>query len=91
MRLEFEPNVTDIPLIENESFDEISISPDFQSLLKKGMAAAQSGDREQARVLLMKAAAYEPQCEDAWMWLASISAYPEELLAFLNNVLNINP
>ena len=91
MRLEFEPNVTTLPFVETESFDEISISADFQSLLKSGITAAQSGDRDQARVLLMKAAAYEPQCEDAWMWLASISEYPEELLAFLNNVLNINP
>ncbi|HYJ90844.1 MAG TPA: response regulator, partial [Pyrinomonadaceae bacterium] len=29
--------------------------------------------------------------ENAWLWLASISEYPEELLVFLNNVLDINP
>ena len=29
--------------------------------------------------------------EDAWMWLASISDYPEELMAFSNRVLAINP
>ena len=91
MRLEFEQPVSTFPLAETESLDEISISPDFENLLKKGIAAAQSGDRDQARVLLTKAAAYEPRSEDAWMWLASISEYPEELLAFLNNVLNINP
>ena len=28
--------------------------------------------------------------ENAWLWLASISEYPEELLIFLNNVLSIN-
>ncbi|HEX3102640.1 MAG TPA: hypothetical protein VHQ01_12640, partial [Pyrinomonadaceae bacterium] len=91
MRLEFEPNVTAFPLVENEMFDELTVASDFQTILKNGIAAAQSGDREHARTLLVKAAAYEPRSEDAWMWLASISEYPEELLAFLNNVLNINP
>ena len=91
MRLEFEPNVAAAPLTENEMFDELTVASDFHTLLKKGISAAQNGDREQARPLLVKAAAYEPRSEDAWMWLASISDYPEELLAFLNNVLNINP
>ncbi len=91
MRLQFEPNVTAFPLVENETLDEVTVAADFQTLLKNGIAAAQSGDRELARTLLVKAAAYEPRSEDAWMWLASISEYPEELLAFLNNVLNINP
>ena len=91
MRLEFEPNVAAAPLAENEMFDELTVASDFHTLLKKGISAAQNGDREQARPLLVKAAAYEPRSEDAWMWLASISDYPEELLAFLNNVLNINP
>ena len=93
MRLEFEPNVTALPLVENGVFEDtgFSASPDFQSLLKKGISAAQSGDREQARKLLSQATAIDPTIEDAWMWLASISDYPEELLAFLNRVLEINP
>ncbi len=91
MRLQFEPKTTAFPLVENETLDEVSVAADFQTLLKNGIAAAQSGERELARTLLVKAAAYEPRSEDAWMWLASISEYPEELLAFLNNVLNINP
>jgi CheY-like chemotaxis protein len=72
-------------------FDEVSVAPDPQVFLKRGIAAAQSGDRDRARNDLTRASALDPQCEDAWMWLASISEYPEELLAFLNNVLNINP
>jgi Tfp pilus assembly protein PilF len=59
--------------------------------VKKGIAAAQKGDREYARELLTQAAGLDPSSEDAWMWLASISDYPEELLAFLNKVLAINP
>jgi len=51
MRLEFEPNVTAIPLVENEMFDDgpTPESRDFQVLLKKGISAAQNGDRDAAR------------------------------------------
>ena len=91
MRLEFEPNVASLPLVDNQMFDDVSVAPDPQVFLKRGIASAQSGDRDHARIQLTRAAALDPQCEDAWMWLASISEYPEELLAFLNNVLNINP
>ena len=91
MRLEFEPNVSATPLVENELSDELSVSPAFQALLKKGISAAQNGERVQARTLLVTATEIAPRSEDAWMWLASISEYPEELLAFLNHVLDINP
>ncbi len=93
MRLELEPNVTAFPLVENTHFENTgaSASWDFESILKKGISAAQSGDRDHARKLLSQATAIDPSSEDAWMWLASISEYPEELLAFLNRVLEINP
>src|SRR5438132_2210879 len=91
MRLEFEPNVTALPLIENQVSHETSTNTDLESLLKNGITAAQNGDREKARQYLKQAAKRGPRSEDAWMWLASISEYPEELLAFLNNVLSINP
>src|SRR5947209_12299226 len=91
MRLQFEPNHTALPLVENEVSNDVTANDDLESLLKKGIAAAQDGDRNQARLALMEAAEIGPGNEDAWMWLASISEYPEELLAFLNNVLAINP
>lgn len=93
MRLEFEPNVTAFPLVENEVFDEIEMSDrsDFDSLLRKGIAAAQAGDRDHARALLNRAVETNSSSEDAWMWLASISDYPEELMVFLDHVLEINP
>ena len=92
MRLEFEQNAA-FPLVENEAFETagFSPSPDLDALLKSGIKAAQSGDREHARKQLSQATALDPMSEDAWMWLASISDYPEELLAFLNRVLDINP
>ncbi len=93
MRLEFDTRSTDFPLVENEVAENAftASSWDFESLLKKGVAAAQSGDRDLARKLLSQTTALNPASEDAWMWLASISEYPEELLAFLNRVLEINP
>lgn len=93
MRLEFEPNVTAFPFVENEFFDD-PVSPighDFAVLLKKGISAAQNGERELAREMLLQASELDPRSEDAWMWLASVSDYPEELLAFLHRVLEINP
>ncbi|MEO7539693.1 MAG: response regulator, partial [Pyrinomonadaceae bacterium] len=46
---------------------------------------------ENARTLLMQASEIDPNSQEAWMWLASISDYPEELLALLNRVLDIVP
>lgn len=93
MRLEFETNLETLPFTNIDVFEDIDISPsgDLDSLLKKGIAAAQGGNRDQARKLLSQAAAIDPGNENAWMWLASISEYPEELLAFLDRVLSINP
>lgn len=93
MRLEFEPNVAAIPLVENEAFEHLGHREqhDLDFLLKKGISSAQAGDRSLARQLLTEASEVDPSCETAWMWLASISEYPEELLAFLDRVLDINP
>ncbi|MCV4615493.1 hypothetical protein OFM04_36890, partial [Escherichia coli] len=59
--------------------------------LRDGIRAAQAGDRVRARTFLLRASELDPTSESAWLWLASISEYPEELLIFLNNVLEINP
>ena len=56
-----------------------------------GIRAAQSGDRVNARIALQRATELDDANENAWLWLASISEYPEELIAFLENVLAINP
>ena len=44
-----------------------------------------------ARTLLSRVTEADPACVDAWLWLASISEYPEELLVFLKKVLDIEP
>ena len=94
MKLEFESNAVSSPLVGSQvpaEFEKDQASPEVLETLKEGIAAAQSGDRAQARTLLMKVTEAEPKNENAWLWLASISEYPEELLVFLNNVLSINP
>ena len=91
MRLELESSVIapsqDVPEADYLS----STASDAQQMLRSGIDAAQSGDRVSARRLLFQASGIDPRCEDVWMWLASVSEYPEELLVFLNNALDINP
>ena len=93
MRLEFKPTVISAPAVENGTSTDTSIpdSINFEYQLNQGIKAAQKGEREQARLSLSNAAQLNPESEEAWMWLASISDYPEELLAFLGKALEINP
>ena len=69
----------------------VANSGNINDLLNAGIRYVQAGDRSEARVALLKVTELEPDNESAWLWLASISEYPEELLVFLNNVLAINP
>lgn len=72
---------------ENVELDAAKIS----QMLQAGIKAAQAGERGEARRLLAQVTDAEPKNETAWLWMASISEYPEELIIFLNNVLSINP
>ena len=92
MRLELEPtfaapHVMDDPADVSNGVD----STEAKSALTQGIKAAQAGNRVQARTSLLRATEIDPKNESAWLWLASISEYPEELLGFLNHVLDINP
>lgn len=60
-------------------------------MLKAGINAAKEGNRAEARALLLRVTESQSDNETAWLWLASISEYPEELLVFLNQVLSVNP
>ncbi|MEZ5308145.1 MAG: response regulator [Pyrinomonadaceae bacterium] len=94
MKLEFESNAVSSPLLNNpapESFDAKHDSSEVEQMLRDGIAMAQNGERAEARTLLLRVTEDDPKNENAWLWLASISEYPEELLVFLNNVLAINP
>ena len=92
MRLEIEPTLAP-PQVTDETSnnDHRADAVEAKSALNRGIKAAQAGNRAQARASLLLAAEIDPRSESAWLWLASISEYPEELLGFLNNVLDINP
>ncbi len=64
---------------------------EINSLLRSGIDAAKNGNRDEAKALLFRVTDIEPNNEMAWLWLASVSEYPEELLTFLQKVLNLNP
>lgn len=93
MRLEFESNVSTPSLNENGTADSVSenASSQVKAFLHDGIKAAQAGNRAEARHLLLRVTELDQKNESAWLWLASISEYPEELLIFLNNVLDVNP
>ena len=90
MRLEFEPNTSaSVPFVEKDVVTPNAAS-EVENLLRDGVRAAQEGRRGEARNLLLRVTETDADNENAWLWLASISEYPEELLVFLNNVLRIN-
>lgn len=93
MRLELESNPSSLPFTENSGIDEPTQnnSSEAREILHDGIRAAQAGNRAHARASLLRAAEIDSRNESTWLWLASISEYPEELLVFLNNVLDINP
>ena len=61
------------------------------NLFESGIAAAQSGDREKARDLLLRVVEENPHHEDAWVWLCDLVDEPEDRIIALENVLTINP
>lgn len=83
------PNaLTEQPTFVSSPGDLFSEAEDY---LRQGIRNAQAGHRNDARVALLRSVELNPGSENAWLWLASISEYPEELLGFLNHVLEINP
>jgi CheY-like chemotaxis protein len=94
MKLDFETNTSNISSVVGEFYSETSLensSANVSSMLRVGIKAAQDGNRAEAKVLLLQVAETEPKNEEAWMHLASVSEYPEELLSYLEHILEINP
>jgi len=56
-----------------------------------GVGAARAGRLQQARSHLRRVTAYDPQNEEAWLWLAGVADDPQETLACLAQALTINP
>lgn len=91
MRLEIDSTPAIIPSAEVHANFPQSPADNAAQLVDSGIKAAQQGDRAEARATLLRATEIDPASEKAWLWLASISEYPEELLVFLDHVLAINP
>jgi len=92
MRLELEQTATSFPPVNTQTaFSPMNVGSNFEQVLSQGISAAQQGNRAQARILLQYAVQLDQNSEAGWLWLASISEYPEELLVFLDHVLKINP
>ena len=56
-----------------------------------GVAAARAGRLQKARNHLRRVTAYDPQNEEAWLWLAGVADDSQETLACLAQALTINP
>lgn len=94
MKLDFESNTSTFAPVGSDFSERVESdnnSAEVSKMLREGIEAAQNGKTSEARSLLLRATEAAPNNEKAWLWLASISEYPEELLVFLNNVLRINP
>lgn len=90
MKLELDINSVRNSSLDNSS-DNLNSSDEVRKMLRSGISLAKEGNRAEARQTLLKVTEAESDNETAWLWLASISEYPEELLVFLQNVLKINP
>jgi twitching motility two-component system response regulator PilG len=59
--------------------------------LHAGIASARARDRRAARRHLIRVTEEDPANEAAWLWLASVGETPDEVVASLTRVLEINP
>mgnify|MGYP001945959316 FL=1 len=63
----------------------------IDTLLQQGIRAAQSGQREAARSLLIQVVEADERNELGWLWLSGVVDDPEDMRTCLQNVLDINP
>jgi CheY-like chemotaxis protein/tetratricopeptide (TPR) repeat protein len=89
MKLELEFPSPSSPV--GHQFTALTSFAEPSEILQAGINFAKEGKRPEARQFLLRVVADEPENETAWLWLASVSEYPEELLVFLQNVLKVNP
>ena len=60
-------------------------------LFERGVAAASSGQRRVAAVLLARVVQIDPRHEMGWLWLSGVLDEPDEIAFCLRSVLGINP
>lgn len=66
-------------------------SNDVQAWLKRGIQAAQAGDKKTAKDLFVQALKQNPRSELAWMWMVSVVDTDKERRFCLQKILEINP
>lgn len=64
---------------------------DVQALLREGVGEARLGNRDNARTLLEKVVALDPENERGWLWLASVAESEQDQRTYLQRVLTLNP
>lgn len=64
---------------------------DRPGMLNQAIAAARSGDRQEAYKLLQALVALEPGNAQAWLWLAGVAENPAERRVALERVLSLDP
>jgi len=60
-------------------------------LFERGVAAASSGQRRVAAVLLARVVQIDPRHELGWLWLSGVLDEPNEIAFCLRSVLSVNP
>ncbi len=74
-----------------EPRDSNSPPESVNALLREGIGAAQSGQRERARELLMRVVERDERSVSAWLWLSGVVDGLEDRQICLENVLALDP
>ncbi len=64
---------------------------DVERRLKRGIEAAQAGEKERARDILLHVIELNQRNEQAWLWLSRVVETTADEIVCLENVLTINP
>jgi tetratricopeptide (TPR) repeat protein len=75
-------------MVDEESTLSEQITP---QTLKSAIRAARAGQRAEAHRLLQQVVASDPSSSMAWLWLAGVADGPDEALAALSRVEQLNP
>lgn len=84
-------SVRDLKREGQTSAEDESREAHLREWFQAGVAAARAGRFQQARSYLRQVTAWDPQNEEAWLWLAGVTDDPQETLACLAQALTINP
>ncbi len=67
------------------------MAANVEAMVREGINAYKAGNKEEARVLLLKATELDQFNEQAWLWLSGLMDSPDDQRTCLENVLAINP